>query len=67
MENINELTPIELQKLGNDIKLKHDMLKQDIITLTHQMEELENILKEKAETLQDYERQYVEIVEKLIN
>lgn len=63
----NELTPIELQRLGNDVKKKHDLLKAEILSLTDQIEELEIVLNNKAKELQELEKTYVDIVEKLIN
>ena len=66
MKDLSKITPIQLQKLGNDIKAKHDALKQEIITLTFDMEELEKKLNEKAIELQELEKNYVEIVEKLM-
>jgi hypothetical protein len=66
MEDLSKYTKIELQKMGNDIKAKHDALKQEIIVDTYEMEELEKKLNEKVQLLQELEKNYVEIVEKLI-
>ena len=53
MEDLSKLTPIELQKMGNDIKEKHDKLK----------EELDISINEKAKKLEELEEIYVKIVE----
>jgi len=66
MEDLNKLTPIELQKLGNDIKAKHDKLKEELIADTYEMEELEKKMNEKVGLMKELEDNYVEIVEKLM-
>jgi len=66
MEDLNNLTPIQLQKLGNDIKAKHDALKEEIIILTFEIEEQEKKLNEKVIKLQELEENYVNIIEKLM-
>lgn len=66
MKDLNKYSPVELQKLGNDIKTKHDVLREEILAITFEMEELEKKLNEKAIELQELEKNYVIIVEKLI-
>ena len=44
MENENKLTPTELLKTANDIKARHDALKQEIINNVNEIEELEKQL-----------------------
>jgi BioD-like phosphotransacetylase family protein len=66
MEDLNKYTKIELQKMGNDIKARHDVLKQEIITDTYEMEELEKRINKKVLELEELEKNYVEIVEKLV-
>ena len=66
MEDLSKHTPIELQKIGNDIKARHDALKKEIIADTYEMEELEKRLNEKIQLLQELEKNYVDIVEKLV-
>jgi len=66
MENIENYSPIELQKLGNDIKVKHDSLKQELITDTYEMEKLEKSINDKILILDELEKNYVIIVEKLV-
>jgi len=63
MQDLNKLTPTELLKRGNDIKARHDALKQEIIADTHEIEKLEKLLNEKVKELQELEKNYVEIVE----
>ena len=63
MEDLNKLTPTELLKKGNDIKARHDVLKQEIVDYTYEMEKLEKELNEKVEELQELEKNYVEIIE----
>lgn len=66
MEDLSKYTPIELQKMGNDIKAQHDSLKQEIIDHTHEMEDLERLINEKAKLLDELEKNYVIIIEKLV-
>ena len=65
MKDLSEYTKIELQKIGNDIKTKHDILKGELISDTYEMEELEKRINNKILLLQELEKNYVEIVEKL--
>ena len=66
MEDLSKYTPIELQKMGNDIKAKHDKLKEELIADTYEMEELEKQINEKVKSMEELEKNYVEIVEKLV-
>ena len=66
MENLSGYTRTELQIMGNDIKLKHDRLKSEIISDTYKMEEIEKRINEKVAEMQELEKKYVEIIEKLM-
>ena len=66
MEDLSKYTQIELQKMGNDIKEKHDKLKKELIDDTYEMEELEKRINEKAVLMQELEKNYVAIIEKLV-
>jgi hypothetical protein len=63
MEDLSKLTPTELLKRGNDIKVKHDALKQEIIDITFEIEKLENNIEEKLLVMDELERNYVRIIE----
>lgn len=63
MEDLTKLTPTELLKRGNDIKAKHDALKEEIISNSFEIEEFEKKVQEKLILLDELEREYVEIVE----
>lgn len=65
MEDLSKYTATELLKLGNDIKARHDALKQEIIDNTYEIEELEKNINDKVQKLEQLEKNYVEIVEKL--
>lgn len=65
MENLDKYSPIQLQKMGNDIKAQHDALKNEIIDHTYEMEELEKKINNKVKILEELEEQYVLIIEKL--
>ena len=66
MENLDKYTPIELQKMSNDIVMKHEALKDDIIKHTYKLEEIENLINEKSKELEELEKNYVRIIEKLV-
>ena len=66
MEDLSKYTKIELKKMGNDIKDKHEALKKEIVAETYEIEKLEGSINRKAEELQELEKNYVEIVEKLV-
>jgi len=65
MENLNKYSPTQLLKLSNDICTEHEILKKDIVNITFEIEELENTLNMKAQKLQELEKNYVDIIEKL--
>lgn len=63
MENLNILTPTELLKRGNELKEKHDALKDEIIADTYEIEKLEKQINEKAMKLDAIEKEYISIIE----
>ena len=65
MEDLSKYTPIELNKMLNDIKLKHDTLKQEIINYTYEAEELEKKINEKIKLLTETENSYVLLIEEM--
>jgi len=66
MEDLSKYTKIELQKLGNDIKEKHETLKKEIVADTFEIEKLEESINNKAKELEELEKNYIEIIEKLV-
>jgi len=67
MENYTKFTPTELLKIGNEVKTKHDNLKQEIIEHTFQIEEIEKLINEKLIILDELEKNYVAIIETIDN
>ena len=65
MENLTKYTSTELLKLINDTKLKHDLLKQEIINYTIEVDELEKKINEKLEILTEFEKNYIELIEEI--
>ena len=65
MEDLSKYTPIELNKMINDIKIKHDTLKQEIINYTYEAEELEKKINEKIKVLTETENLYVLLIEEM--
>jgi hypothetical protein len=65
MEDLIKYTPIELNKLFNDIKLKHDTLKQEIIDHTFEADELEKTINNKLLLLDEAEKTYIALIEEI--
>jgi len=65
MEDLSKYTPIELNKMANDICSEHEALKKQIIDDTLNIELLEIKVSQSVEKLQELEKNYVEIIEKL--
>lgn len=65
MEDLTKYTPTELLKMINDIKLKHDTLKQEIVDHTFEAEELEKKINEKIILLTEIEKNYIALIEEM--
>ena len=65
MEDLTKYTPTELLKIINDIKLKHDTLKQEIVDHTFEAEELEKKINEKIISLTEIEKNYILLIEEM--
>jgi hypothetical protein len=65
MEELSKLTPTELLKMSNDFVSKHSALKQEIIDLTYESDELEKKINEKLLVLDELEKNYVLIAEEI--
>jgi hypothetical protein len=65
MEELSKHTPIELLKMINDTKQKHDALKQEIINDTFEFDEFEIKINKKIEALTELEKNYVALIEEM--
>lgn len=65
MEELNKYTPTEILKLINDIKIKHETLKEDIIKDTEELEILGEEINKKLEELDVVENKYIKLIEEL--
>lgn len=65
MENLSGHTEIQLVKLINDIKIKHDTLKQEVIGHTFEIDVLTKKVNEKLIVIEQLEKNYVELIEEL--
>jgi len=65
MEDLSGLTATQLLKMSNDIVSKHGTLKQEIIDLTYESDELEKKINEKLLILDELEKNYVVIAEEM--
>ena len=67
MENLSGYTPTQLLKMINDSKVEHEKVKNEIYTLTQQVDEIEIEINAKIVALTTIEEQYVELIEELNN
>ena len=65
MDNLSGHTPTQLLKICNDISKRHEVLKKEIVDDLLNIELLETGINLKTEELQELEKNYVEIIEKL--
>jgi len=65
MKELSKYTPIELNKMINDVKEKHDTLKQEIVVHTLEIDELDKKINEKIEILNELEKKYIELIEEI--
>ena len=66
MEELTKFTPTELLKRGNDIKAKHDYVKDSIVADINEVEKLQNQINDNVSKLEVLEQDYIKIIE-LIN
>lgn len=66
MENLDKYTQIELQKMGNNVMLEHEIIKKELIVNTYEMEKLELVINENINRMKELENKYVGIVEKIM-
>lgn len=67
MENLTKYTSIELLKIGNEIVVKHEQLKKEIINDTFLIDEMGEKINSKLEQLDELEKSYVMVVEEINN
>jgi len=65
MEELNKYTPIELNKMINDVKEKHDKLKQEVVDYTYELDKLEKKMNEKIVIINELEKNYIELIEEI--
>ena len=65
MNALSGYTKTQLLKIINDVKIKHNTLKQDIINLTYEMDNIEITINEKALELENIEKFYIDLVEEI--
>jgi len=67
MEDLSIYTLIELNKMINDAKAKHDALKQEIIDHAYEIDNLDRIINDKIEVLDKIEKNYITLIEEMTN
>jgi hypothetical protein len=65
MENLEKLTLTGLQKLSNDLKYEHELIKNEIIEATNKIDELDIFINKKLKQLEETENKYVQLVEEI--
>lgn len=63
MDDYKNKTTIELLKLINDLKSNYDILKQEIIDYSVEIDEIEKIINEKIIKLTNFEKNYISLIE----
>ena len=63
MNNYKNKTTTELLKLINDLKSNYDILKQEIINYSIEIDEIEKIINEKIIKLTNFEKNYISLIE----
>ena len=61
MNDLDKYTPTELLKLGDDVVKQHNQIKDDIITLTKEIDDIEETIKDKLKELEALEKLYLDI------
>jgi len=67
MDDLNTYSPTELLKLINDLKVEHDILKEELVNYTYEVDELEGKINKKLELLSNIEKEYITLIEELNN
>jgi uncharacterized coiled-coil DUF342 family protein len=67
MEDLKKYTPTELLKFINETKDSHDSLKEEIISDTYKMDELELLINSKINELDKLEKKYIALIEEISN
>lgn len=65
MENLSGHTATQLLKMVNDVKAKHESLKQEIINHTFEIDVLEKKVNEKLVAIELLEKNYVDLMEEM--
>jgi hypothetical protein len=65
MEDLSKYTPIELNKMINDTKVKHDALKLEIINDTIELDKLLVMINGKTNNLTELEKNYIALIEEI--
>jgi hypothetical protein len=67
MTDIKEFTPTELLHEINIVKVSHDNLKDNVIDLTHIIDDTTALINEKLDYIRELEKKYIELIEELDN
>lgn len=67
MGELFDYTPTELLKAINDINVKHESLKLEIINHSIEIDDIEEIIKNKLTVLDELEKTYIILIEEINN
>ena len=65
MKDLKKYTPTELLKMINETKDNHNNLKEEIVSDTYKMDELEKNINSKLDILDKYEKDYITLLEEI--
>ena len=67
MEDLTKYTPTELLNMVNSVEVKHNLIKQEIIDHSIEVDELEEKMNNKLLILDELEKNYIALIEEMNN
>ena len=67
MEDLTKYTATELLKMINDINISHNLLKEELINHTFELDEIEKKINSKITILNEIEKNYIDLIEEINN
>lgn len=65
--DFTKYSELELLKISNDTKKEHDILREEIVQHTYEIDEIHKQINKKLERLTVLEDRYVEVMEEIVN
>ena len=67
MEDLTKYTATELLKMINYINISHNLLKEELINHTFELDEIEKKINSKITILNEIEKNYIDLIEEINN